>query len=100
MTFLFVVVMAFTQILDNTARNSKIRKIIKTIVIIGIVFCIVGVVVMVAFFIYIAVKAPEFDLEKFERNETTLIYDNKMNLKQHLEKKNVKKLHMMKYRKY
>ena len=42
MTFLFVVVMAFTQILDNTARNSKIRKIIKTIVIIGIVFCIVG----------------------------------------------------------
>ena len=81
MTFLFVVVMAFTQILDNTARNSKIRKIIKTIVIIGIVFCIVGVVVMVAFFIYIAVKAPEFDLEKFERNETTLIYDNKNELK-------------------
>lgn len=81
MTFLFVVVMAFTQVLDNTARNSKIRKIIKTIVIIGIVFCIVGVVVMVAFFIYIAVKAPEFDLEKFERNETTLIYDNKNELK-------------------
>lgn len=58
MTFLFIVIMIFTQILGNTARDSKIRKIIKTIVIVGIVFCIVGVVVMVAFFIYIAVKAP------------------------------------------
>ena len=81
MTFLFIVIMIFTQILDNTARDSKIRKIIKTIVIVGIIFCIVGVVLMTAFFIYIAAKAPEFDLEKFERNETTLIYDNKNELK-------------------
>ena len=57
MTFLFIVIMIFTQILDNTARDSKIRKIIKTIVIVGIVFCIVGVVLMTAFFIYIAAKA-------------------------------------------
>lgn len=81
MTFLFVIVMIFTQILDNTAKNSKLRRIIKAIVLFGIIFCIIGIILMVIFFIYIAAKAPEFDIQKLERNETTLIYDNKNELK-------------------
>ena len=79
-TFLFIVIMLFTQILDNTGKGSKLRKTIKVLTLFIIIFGIIGILAFALFFVYIAVKAPKLDVEKLERSETSLIYDNKNEL--------------------
>ncbi len=80
LTFLFILLIMCTKILDNNPKNSPKRKIIKSLFIIALIFGIIGVLAFIGFFIFIAVKSPEFDVENLERTETTLVYDNKKNL--------------------
>lgn len=75
LTFLFICGMFITQILDILPRENKIRKLIKSLSIIVLIFAIIGVIAFIGFFIYIVLHAPEFDVSKLERGETTLIYD-------------------------
>ena len=79
-TFLFLLVMLFTQILDNTKKNSRLRKFIKVLVIIGLVFCIIGILGFIAFFIYVIIESPDFDVDKLNRTEVSEVYDKDNNL--------------------
>lgn len=72
---LFILATCFAQILDNSSKNSAIRKGIKGISIIVLLIGTITIISFIAFFIYVAVKAPEFDVSKLERGETSLIYD-------------------------
>ena len=76
-TFMYLIVMLLTQVLDRNSKNSKKRKWVKAISIIALAGGIIAIVGFIAFFTYIVIKAPDLNVEKLERKETTLILDNK-----------------------
>ena len=80
-TFIYFVGITLTQVLDNTQKKSKMRKFIKTISLMIIVVGILCVIGFIGFFTYIVIKAPEFNVSKLERGETTLVYDKNNELK-------------------
>lgn len=75
MLTLFWIIILFAQVLDNSPRNSKKRKWIKALCIIGLTLGIVAILGFIAFFTYVVVKAPDLDVERLERKETTLLLD-------------------------
>lgn len=80
LTFIFICGMIITQILDIAPRENKFRKLIKTLSIFILGCGIIGVIAFIGFFIYIVINAPEFDVSRLERGETTLVYDKDKNL--------------------
>lgn len=79
-TFVFVIMILCTKVLDNNPKNSPKRKIIKSLCILVLVMGILAILAFTAFFIYIIIKSPEFDVERLDRNETSLVYDSKNKL--------------------
>jgi len=76
LTLLFILLMFFTQVLDNYYKASKKRKVVKSAFIILLGLGIIGIFAFVIFFVYIATTAsPKYDEKKLIRGETTLIYD-------------------------
>ena len=49
----------------------------KNIFMIILLLGIIGILAFILFFIAVIIASPEFDVEKLERNETTILYDNK-----------------------
>lgn len=74
-TVLFVLIIMCTKVLDNNPKNSPKRKIIKSLMVFILIVGILGIVAFTGFFTYIVIKSPEFDVEKLDRNETSLVYD-------------------------
>lgn len=79
-SFLFILMILCTKVLDNNPKNSPKRKIIKSLLIFVLIMGILAILAFTAFFIYIVIKSPEFDVEKLDRAETSLVYDNSNNL--------------------
>ncbi len=79
-TFVFVLMIMCTKVLDNNPKNSPKRKIIKSLLVLVLIIGILGIIAFTAFFTYIVIKSPEFDVERLDRNETSLVYDNKTKL--------------------
>lgn len=77
LTFIYGILMLLTQILDHTKKNSKVRKLSKIIVSIGLVFCIIGLIAMIIFLIYIVFTSPSFDVDKLKYRELSEVYDSK-----------------------
>ena len=77
MTVIFAFVMFLTQILDNNPKNSKKRKLVKLLCMIILVGGILAIVGFIGFFTYIVIKAPDLDVTRLERKETTILLDNK-----------------------
>ena len=72
-----IIILGFARLLDATKKKNKQRKILKTILIIFLVFAIIGVVSAGAFFVYIARSASgKFDPEKLKYKESTILYDS------------------------
>ena len=76
----FAILIALTITLDRYPKNSKKRKLIKSIFIIILGIGIVGILCFILFFAYIIISAPEFDTEKLVTRETTRVYDNENKL--------------------
>ncbi len=75
-TFVFILIILCTKVLDNNPKNSPKRKIIKSLLIFVLIMGILAILAFTAFFIYIVIASPEFDVEKLDRRETSLVYDN------------------------
>lgn len=77
-TLILIVLIVFTQVLDRNSKNSKNRKAVKTFFIILLALIILGILCFIGFFIYISSTSnKKYDVEKLERKETTIIYDQK-----------------------
>ena len=77
-TFALTLLLVFAQVLDRNPINSKKRKIVKTLFIIGLIGLIIGIIMFIGFFIYVSsISSGKFDTKKLYRKETTIIYDNK-----------------------
>ena len=76
-SLVLIIIIGFARLLDATKKKNKQRKILKTILIIFLVFAIIGVISAGAFFIYIARSASgKFDPEKLKYKESTILYDS------------------------
>ena len=63
-------------LLNKKLRKTRKGKTISNILIIGVLGIILAILVAsVAFIIYVIKKAPEFDTDKLNRSQTTIIYD-------------------------
>ena len=72
-----LLILLIGHFLDKPKKKSKMRKAIKIICIIGLVFGILGLLGGCLFMAYIVNNAPDFQSELLKKKESTIIYDNK-----------------------
>ncbi len=63
------------RFLDNTKTKKKQRKIANGILIFFLIILILGTLSVGAFFAYIVIDAPSFDVNKLENKESSILYD-------------------------
>lgn len=73
----YALLVLLTFILDRRANKTAARKIVKGILLFIVIMGILGIMLFVAFFVYIALTSPTFDKSKLVASEQTIIYDNK-----------------------
>lgn len=74
----FYLLMAWlVRTIDKYPIGSKKRKRAKNAFMIILLLGIIGILLFIIFFIIVILSSPDFDVEKLERNETTIIYDDK-----------------------
>lgn len=64
-----------TRLLDSTKMKKGRRRIINFLLILFLIIIIVGIIVCFMFFGYIVTSAPEFDINKLNLKESSIIYD-------------------------
>lgn len=73
-----VIVIVGISLLFSKLRKKKKWNIVLNILTIIFLICCIGILVGgSAFLLYVIKKAPEFDVNKLNRNQSTIIYDNK-----------------------
>lgn len=72
--FLFAL---FTMIMDRYHKRAGIRRLVKTLLTLVIIFSILGIMAAGAFFTYVVISAPKFDAKKLNVDESTIVYDKK-----------------------
>lgn len=76
-TLFYLLMLWLVRVIDKNPIGSKKRKRARRFFFLILLLGILGILAFIVFFIMIIVTAPSFDVEKLERNETTIIYDNK-----------------------
>ncbi len=76
-TIIYLLMIWLVRTIDKYPVGSKKRKKAKNAFMIILLIGIIGILLFIIFFIIVIISSPDFDIEKLERNETTIIYDNK-----------------------
>ncbi len=76
-TIIYLLLILLVRTIDKYPIGSKKRKRAKNAFMILLLLGIIGILAFIVFFIIIIISSPDFDTEKLDRNETTIIYDNK-----------------------
>ena len=76
-TVLYLLMLCLVRVIDKYPVGSKKRKKYRNIFMIILLIGIIGILAFIIFFIVVIISSPSFNKEKLERNETTIIYDNK-----------------------
>ena len=76
-TILYILILLLVRVIDRYPIGSKKRKRAKACFLLLLLLGILGILAFILFFIAVILSSPEFDVKKLERNETTIIYDNK-----------------------
>ncbi len=76
-TILYLLMLWLVRVIDKYPIGTKKRKIARNSFMVILLIGIIGILLFIVFFIIIIISAPDFDVEKLERNETTILYDNK-----------------------
>ena len=75
-TILYLLMLWLVRTIDRYPVGSRKRKKAKNAFMIILLIGIVGILAFIVFFIIIIISSPSFDVDKLERNETTIIYDS------------------------
>lgn len=73
----YLLLLWLVRTIDRYPINSRKRKRAKNAFMIILLIGIIGILAFIVFFIIVIISSPDFDVDKLERNETTIIYDNK-----------------------
>lgn len=79
-TFLYLLLILLVRVIDKYPVGNKKRRRAKVGFLLILLMGILGILAFIAFFIAVILSAPEFDVKKLERNETSIVYDNKKNV--------------------
>ena len=79
-TILYLLLLLLVRVIDRYPIGSKKRKRAKRGFLLILLLGIIGILAFILFFIVVIISSPEFDVKKLERNETTIVYDNKKNV--------------------
>ncbi len=79
-TILYILLLLLVRTIDKYPIGSKKRKRAKSLFLIILLLGIIGILAFIVFFIIVILASPDFNVEKLERSETTIIYDNKKNV--------------------
>ena len=71
-----IIILGFARLLDITRHKKKQRRILQTLLIIFLTFAIVGFLGIAGFLAYVVYSAPEFDTDKLQYKESTILYDS------------------------
>ena len=74
---LYLLMIWLVRNIDKYPIGNRKRRRAKNLFMIILLMGILGILAFIIFFIAVILSSPEFDIEKLERNETTIIYDNK-----------------------
>lgn len=72
-----LLILGIARLLDKVKSKPKRRKILNIILIIFFIIAIAIILFIAAFFIKIVKEAPNFDITKLNKQEATILYDNK-----------------------
>ena len=75
--FIFIL---FAMVLDRYHKKAGIRRLVKALFTLIIIFGILGIMAAGAFFTYVAISAPKFDSKKLNVDESTIVYDKGNNI--------------------
>ena len=75
-----ILILLLSKLFKKLRRKKSTRIIVNIILIIFLVLCIAGCILAGVFFFYVVSKAPEFDVSKLERSESTILYDMNNNV--------------------
>lgn len=76
-TLMYLLMILLVRIVDKNPIGSKRRRHAKNTFMIIMLLGILGILAFIVFFIAVILSSPRFDVEKLERSETTIIYDQK-----------------------
>ncbi len=79
-TVLYLLLILLVRVIDRYPVGNKKRRRAKVGFLLILLMGILGILAFIAFFIAVILAAPEFDVKKLERNETSIVYDNKKNV--------------------
>lgn len=72
----YLILTSLTHVLDANPKKSKKRKLIKALFILILGCGVVCLLLLIGFCAYIAITAPDLDVERLERKETSIILDS------------------------
>lgn len=72
-----LIILGIARLLDNIKSKPKRRRVLNIILIVLLVLAIVICLAIGGFIIMIIKEAPEFDITKLNKQEASIIYDNK-----------------------
>jgi len=75
-----VLIFLLTKLFNKLRRKKSTRIIFNIIIVIFLLLCIGGSLAVGGFLYYVVKSAPEFDISKLTKNESSLIYDSNNNL--------------------
>lgn len=76
-TIFYLLMILLVRKIDKYPNGSRKRKRAKNLFMIILLFGIICILAFIVFFIIVIIASPNFEVEKLNRNETTIIYDNK-----------------------
>ncbi len=68
-------IIGISYLMKKMNKNSKKRKVLNTLAIIFLSFCIVGSLAASGLLLYVVFTAPDFDPNELNNKESTIIYD-------------------------
>lgn len=71
-----IIIVGVSMIFAKLRKKKKWNKILNVLTVLFLVFCVAILVGGSAFLIYVIKKAPDFDISKLNRNQSTILYDS------------------------
>ncbi|MBQ8891767.1 MAG: transglycosylase domain-containing protein [Bacilli bacterium] len=71
-----IIILTVAKLFDMTKKKKVQRRILKTLLIIVLIFGIIGVLGVAAFMGYVVYSAPEFETSLLNEKQSTILYDS------------------------
>ena len=71
-----LLIVGFAKLMERIRRHKILRRIVNVFIILFLVLALAACGGVAYFFVYIVQNAPEFDIERLNKREASILYDN------------------------